>query len=213
MNFAIATVFVFLFALTLALGVQTQDPDTKRKLAIFATYEQETEFRLVEIKKDVVVAKVKTPAPADLRAFVDLTDAAFRLLREEKLTNPRIDAYEGQWKYIKKFDKTSLTFAERVIPFAESFITAGREGRNNVLTCTVTVTAAKGDGGVIRFIKTAAAAQGGKDKEFGVTVATKDVERAEYIFKCYRNDKETGATKGIACTDTKKPVIVKIPEQ
>ena len=192
----------------IVLAGQPEQP-SKRKIEIFATYQTQTSGPLLELA--AAAKEKKVPNKSTVERIKTATDETFSILHSEKLMTTRLDAYESHWTSIKKIED-GLVFGVKATPFVKAFTVAGQDGANKVSTCTILVSASKGDGAVIRYIKSAEL-KGGKFKELGVTVVIQEVERAEYVFKSYRNDVETGSTQGVPYVDAKKTVKISIQEK
>jgi hypothetical protein len=147
---------------------------------------------------------------ASKERFAQAVAATFKELRDKGFMNEKMTKYERYWDSLQKSPPfTKPDFHPMLAPVLASY------GRNLILAaegnrCTVSASASKGTGAVVKCAK-AADAKSGPFVELGITTAQAEVEKAAYVFIAYRNNKETGRTDQKDCTGSNQ--TVDIPEQ
>lgn len=188
-----------------ALAFATSQDKASPKTLLVDDYSASATKRVAELKS----AKTKEDADKAAKGFSASTDDVFRRLESDKLIDDKLEAYRAYWKALgPKLEKAPQNKA--VLAAVEAFpddLLAAAKGNK----CTVTVSASKGDGAEITYIKFVDDGKA-KDSHFGVTLVTKEVEAAEYVFRSHRKGAQTGESK-VKCTDTKKPVAVSVQEK
>lgn len=144
------------------------------------------------------------------KLLVSKGDATFVVLTDEKAMDDKLKAYEVRWVDMKgQFlkdpgDRRSLLKIEE---FSINVKLAGKGDK-----CTVSISATNGSGATVKYAKAADAAKGKFDEFPEQTTIMREIEPANYVFKSFRNGKETGKKGPVDCTDTKKAVKVEIQE-
>jgi hypothetical protein len=180
------------------------------RIQFFEGYESRTKLPIKGVK--AALAAKKDPDLSDLDEIRQATTKTFAQLDKSGLLDPRLAAYENQWTKLKDLKAAPAEFGERAVTFVEAFIACGTAAHKGT-KATVTVGASKGDGALIKYVKAADAAAGVPSNQFGISLVTKEIERAAYIFQAFRNGKETGRTDRVDCTDSKQPVVVTVVEK
>jgi hypothetical protein len=138
-------------------------------------------------------------------------DTIFEELGEKSLLNEKLQAHRDQWVTLREKimrDPRSRDIQGSYSRFVK-YLVDGAKGTK----CTVVVSASNGEGARVKEAKAADAVAGGSFIDLGNSTVVAELEPAEYFFKAFRKDKETGHTDRVKCTDTKKPVSVKIDEK
>jgi hypothetical protein len=179
--------------------------DSKQKIIL--SYSKAASADTVALKAAVEnPVKAKTAAVA----LTKRTDDIFRILEDKNLLDQKLVAYQNDWSTLK-FDlqkyPANTSVAHRAEVFRINFALASK-----ARTCTVVVSASRGLGALVKYAKALDADQGQEFKELGPTVVTRELERAEYKFKSFREGNETGRTDPIPCIAVKTPVTVVIVE-
>jgi hypothetical protein len=131
----------------------------------------------------------------------------FSDLKRNELMDEKMTSYQEYWKKLE--DSPLLTRPESGKAF-EAVLTS--YSKNLALAavgdrCTVSVSASKGNGAVVKYVKAVDAAAGTLS-ELGISTTQAEVEKAEYVFVTYRSGKETGRTSKKDCTGSKQIVEV-----
>lgn len=144
------------------------------------------------------------------KALIESTDRAFDALIGENLLDDRLSVYEIRWRYLLRNElvrgmKSAATIADTQLFFA-SIVPAIMGDKRTV---TVTVSASRGSDAVVKYAKAADAAKG-VFGDLGLTVLTRELERARFVFRTLREGKQTGevtwdCTSGPFC-------VVNVPE-
>ena len=163
------------------LAVIPKDADTVR-LQVIGPFLDRTETLIGEIRFANQIAATK---------LVQETDALFGALTRSNLVTDGLKSYELAWHYQLQSSLLSsaltLGIAEDVRLFRTGLgLASERKG-----TTTVTVSASKGNGAVVKFAKLPDAERG-LFTDFGVTTAVRDIESAKYEFHTYREGRDTG---------------------
>src|SRR5262249_28900241 len=198
----------FLIWLTMLLISQSAFAQFDSKEKIVWSYSKAASADTVAIK-----AAIENPVKEKI-AVTELTkrtDNTFRILEDKNLLDQKLVAYQNDWYVLKTYLQKypgDPDVIDRVEVFRTNFALASR-GR----TCTVVVSASKGLGALVKYAKALDADQGQEFKELGPTVVTRELERAEYKFKSFREGTETGSTDAIPCINAKTAVPVVIVEK
>ncbi len=162
--------------------------------------------------KALVLAGTHAEAATAAWEFSKKTDATFSKLKVLGLTDKKFQAYEEYWGGLVKpelqANPRSIVTTTKVGLFPDELAKAAKGGM-----CTLVISASKGEGAAVHYAKFQDADVGRSFRQLaGTTTIIQEVERAEYVFKCIRNGRETGKTGIVACLDSKTPVKVVIPE-
>lgn len=124
--------------------------------------------------------------------FVTSTNNAFEAWIGGNLLNDRVRAYELSWSYQLRRGLLLQVKDPTWIASTQTFYTSlQRQALSDKRTVTVTVSASRGDGALVKYAKTADAAND-LFTDMGFTVVTRELERARYVFRTYRVGRQTG---------------------
>jgi hypothetical protein len=199
--------FSFVVWTILLLMAQSAFAQFNSKEQIIFSYAKAASADTVAIK-----GAIENPGKAKMAAaeLTKRTDNMFRILEDKNLLDQKLVAYQNDWSVLKPYLQKypgDPDVIDRVELFRTNFALAGR-GR----TCTVVVNASKGLGALAKYAKALDADLGGEFKDLGPTPATRELERAEYKFKSFRDAKEMGKTDAVACTNVNMTISVFIVE-
>ena len=143
------------------------------------------------------------------RIYPTTVKEMFSDLKKNDLIDEKMTSYQEYWKKLE--DSPLFTrpaspkaLAALLTSFSKNVTLAAAGDR-----CTVSVSASKGNGAVVKYVKAVDAADGSL-KELGISTTQAELEKAEYVFVTFRSGKETGRTSKKDCTGSKQ--IVEIPE-
>jgi hypothetical protein len=135
------------------------------------------------------------------QACVHRTDELFAALSTSRVSNDKMTSYQLSWQVqrMELGSQPTLAVIERFDAFQTNLKMAADDTK-----CTVTVIATKGQNAEIRAAKT-----DGRYEAIGVSVVTKEMERALYYFQSWRNNVLTGETMApVDCTGKDQTVQI-----
>lgn len=168
--------------------------------AFFATHRDENAglIKAVLAKEDALMPTVEA------KTFAAKTNELFRLMNTKCLINDKLELYEIGWRDFRLALTSKDPLTSKVLSNLKAYnenLFAATEGKG----CTVRVFSTKGNGAEIKYAKL-----DGDFIEMGLSVATQELERAQYRFEAYRDGTRTGAVSADCTTKTQE---VTIPEK
>lgn len=191
--------------LAIAASASAQDFDQRSQIVARAfgpLFPEESALPRIAARPDIS----RVPIRANVEGFDQAVAEAIRGLKNAD-ANPKIAEYEKYWGYMKNSQLKNAGREERDLAltcFAKNLFLAADGTR-----CTVTASAARGTGGIIRYAKPVDA-NAGRFFDLGLSTAVGEIEKSDYIFVVIRNGAETGRTSKKDCTGSKQ--TVDIPE-